>query len=100
MTCLGTPSTCASSTGGAPNRQQRLPSVPEIRALSWRVFVDTAAPPPHDIHPDGTGPLVDVELPVELGERSLVCLIAAPASPEADTVPTPAVRRRIVLPDD
>ncbi len=88
------------SHSGSTPRSFRLPSVPAIRGLSWRVFVDTAAPPPHDIHPDGTGPLVDVELPVELGERSLVCLIAAPASPESDTVPTPAVRRRIVLPGD
>jgi hypothetical protein len=47
-----------------------------IADLPWRVFVDTARQPPHDIHPGGAGPFVNVSKPLELPERSFVCLTA------------------------
>jgi glycogen operon protein len=67
--------------GTAP-RAFRLPSAPAIRRLAWRVFVDTSVPPPLEIHPDGSGPLVNVDAPLELSERSLVCLVAPSSPPE------------------
>jgi len=65
----------------------RFPHAAALRGLSWRMLIDTGRAPPHDIHPAGEGPLVDVEKPIELVDRSLVCLVA-------DAVP-PTGRRRI-----
>jgi hypothetical protein len=45
------------------------------------MFVNTNGAVPHDIHADGRGPLVDVTQPIELAERSLVCLVADMVSP-------------------
>jgi glycogen operon protein len=74
---------------GSLPRSFRVPESPAVRALAWRVFVQTAMEPPHDVLPDGTGPLVDVERPLELAARSLVCLVADPVSE-----PAPSVGRR------
>jgi isoamylase len=90
---------------GSLPRAFRMPSPPVVRQLRWRRFVDTGAPPPHDIHPNGDGPLIDVELPLELRERSLVCLVADPhetatkhaVGGRADAVGSPS---RIVLARD
>jgi glycogen operon protein len=78
---------------GSLPRGFRFPESPAIRALAWRVFVQTAAAPPADVLPDGTGPLIDVDRPVELPARSLLCLVAEPA-PE----PAPTSGRRRVAP--
>jgi glycogen operon protein len=74
--------------GSAP-RIFHFPQAEAVRSLTWRLFVDTGRSPPHDVHPAGTGPLVDVERPVELADRSLVCFLA-------DAAPEP--RRRIAGP--
>jgi glycogen operon protein len=67
---------------GSLPRRFHVPTTPAIAALPWRMFVNTNGPVPHDIHADGRGPLVDVTQPIELAERSLVCLVA-------DMVPPP-----------
>jgi glycogen operon protein len=74
--------------GSAP-RIFHFPQAEAVRSLTWRLFVDTGKSQPHDEHPAGTGPLVDVERPVELADRSLVCFLA-------DAAPEP--RRRIAGP--
>jgi glycogen operon protein len=74
--------------GSAP-RIFHFPQAEAVRSLTWRLFVDTGKSQPHDVHPAGTGPLVDVERPVELADRSLVCFLA-------DAAPEP--RRRIAGP--
>jgi isoamylase len=61
---------------GALPRTFHFPQSPVIADLPWRVFVETAKQPPLDIHPNATGPLVNVSKPLELAERSLVCLVA------------------------
>ena len=67
----------------------RFPDSPALRDLAWRVFVDTSRAPPDDIVAGGDGPEIDVSQPLELAERSLVCLVA-------DAGPPPP-RRRIGL---
>jgi isoamylase len=59
----------------------RFPRPEAISSLPWRLFIDTARSAPDDIHPDGNGPPVNVGGVLELGERSLVCLVAAAAPP-------------------
>jgi glycogen operon protein len=68
---------------GSLPRTFRFPHSPLVAGLPWRLFVDTARMPPDDIHPDGKGPLIDVARPLEMPERSLVCLVAdaVPAKP-------------------
>ena len=58
------------------SRSFRIPASGPIPRLSWRWFIQTALPPPADIHADGRGPLADPCLPVELPPRSLACLVA------------------------
>jgi hypothetical protein len=53
------------------------------------LFIDTGRSPPADIHAAGAGPLIDVRQPLELSDRSLVCLLADAQPP---------VRRRIAGP--
>jgi len=53
-----------------------LPRPAIVRDRPWRLFVHTGREPPDDVQPDGSGPLVDVERPLELPPRSLVCLVA------------------------
>ena len=61
---------------GSDPRDFRLPAAAAVRALHWRMFVDTRAEPPDDIHPEGRGPLVTPEAPLALPGRALVCLVA------------------------
>ncbi len=61
---------------GAGVRSFTMPRPQAVRDLPWRLFVDTSRPSPHDIFTDGEGPAIDVERPLELPERSLVCLVA------------------------
>jgi isoamylase len=61
---------------GSLPRTFRLPHAPALTALPWRLFLHTGRPSPDDIHPDGRGPTVDFAEPLELPERSLVCLVA------------------------
>jgi isoamylase len=65
---------------GSLTRRFHVPLPPTIAALPWRLFFDTSRPPPDDIFPDGTGPLVDASQPRELIERSLVCMVADAAA--------------------
>jgi glycogen operon protein len=66
-----------------------LPAPAIIRALPWRVFVQTGRPAPNDIFADGRGPLVDPTQPLELPGRSLVCLVASPAEAVAAQTAVP-----------
>jgi glycogen operon protein len=61
---------------GSLPRTFRFPEVPALRNLAWRLFVHTGNRPPADIFPDGSGALVDLTEPLEVPERSLVCLVA------------------------
>jgi len=74
--------------GSAP-KSFHVPRAEAVRGLPWRLFIDTSRPPPADIHPAGAGPLIDVEQPLELSDRALVCLLADAQPP---------VRRRIAGP--
>jgi len=76
---------------GSLPRTFSLPRHPAVRGLPWKAFVHTGRPAPEDVHPEGTGPLIDVEGPLEVPERSLVCLVADAGSPPA---------RRIAFSDD
>jgi len=53
-----------------------LPQPAVVRDRPWRLFLHTGRESPEDIHPDGSGPLVDVGRPLDLPPRSLVCLVA------------------------
>ena len=76
---------------GALPRTFHFPQSPVIADLPWRVFVDTSKRSPHDIHPENTGPLVNVSKPLELPERSLVCLVADVVAPRPQPrLPAPA----------
>jgi glycogen operon protein len=66
-----------------------LPAPAIIRALPWRVFVQTGRAAPNDIFADGRGPLVDASQPLELPGRSLVCLVASPAEAVAAQTAVP-----------
>ena len=68
---------------GSLPRSFQFPRPLAIRNLTWRLFVDTGREPPHDIHEGGKGPVIDVTKPLELPERSLVCLVAEPEKPES-----------------
>ncbi|HEY6563543.1 MAG TPA: hypothetical protein VIY86_03555, partial [Pirellulaceae bacterium] len=53
------------------------------RAETWRLFVDTAMEPPHDIFPDADGPTPPPSGRIKLMERSLRCYVAhAPGDPD------------------
>ncbi len=67
---------------GSLPRTFQMPTSPLVRSLPWRLFVHTGQQPPQDIFPDASGPLVDVEAPFELPERSLVCLVADDGQPD------------------
>ena len=68
---------------GSLPRTFHFPQAPALRALRWQTLLNTGRQPPNDIHPAGDGPVIDVEKPLELCERSLVCLVAdtKPISP-------------------
>jgi len=61
---------------GSLPRTFRFPVSPALRALRWRVFVDTGLPAPGDVQPDAAGPAVDVEAALERPARSLLVLAA------------------------
>lgn len=67
--------------GGTLPRTFTFPRSMPLRALTWRVVVHTGQHSPHDVYPDGDGPTVDVEVPIVLPERGLVCLVADPQPP-------------------
>ena len=59
--------------GGGP-RTFAMPQPKAVRTLPWRLFVHTSQSPPNDIFADGRGPVINVEKPLLLPERSLVVL--------------------------
>ncbi|MFM7205610.1 MAG: glycogen debranching protein GlgX [Planctomycetaceae bacterium] len=67
-----------------------LPKSTVIRTLPWRRFVHTGLASPDDLIADAAGPLVDLDKPLDLPGRSLVCLVASPA----EAVATQAVAPR------
>jgi glycogen operon protein len=74
--------------GSAP-KTFHFPQAEPLRALRWRLFIDTGRSPPADIHPAGAGPLIDVRQPLALSDHALVCLLADAQPP---------TRRRIAGP--
>jgi glycogen operon protein len=50
----------------------------ELRSLNWRTFIDTASPPPRDVHPGCNGPRLPRQK-IEMLGRSLMCFVAEPA---------------------
>ena len=61
--------------GGGP-RTFAMPQPKAVRTLPWRLFVHTSQSPPNDIFADGRGPVINVEKPLLLPERSLVVMVA------------------------
>jgi glycogen operon protein len=80
---------------GSASGTFHLPQTAAVRGLPWRLFVHTAQESPGDIFPDGSGPAIDPDRPLELPERSLVCLVAA-AAPVAATSQTPRLEPEAV----
>jgi glycogen operon protein len=76
---------------GSLPRTFHFPRSEPLRALRWQTFLHTGRRFPDDVFPEGDGPLIDVDLPLELPERSLVCLVADAGAPP----PPPPPRRRI-----
>ena len=66
---------------GSLPRSFHFPRSEPLRQLAWRRLLDTGRQPPADVAAEGRGPPVDVEKPLELPERSLVCLVADVARP-------------------
>ena len=62
---------------GAEPREFQLPAV--VREIPWRRFVNTAADPPGDVHPELDGPSPPPEGNLTLESRSLVCYVAPDA---------------------
>ncbi len=60
--------------GGAAAQKFVFPKI--AQAYSWWQFLNTAAAPPKDIHPDLDGPAPPADWTVELESRSLVCYVA------------------------
>ncbi len=63
---------------GSLPRSFVFPRSEPLRALSWRQVVHTGHRPPADVYPDEEWPLVDVDMPIILPERGLVCLMGEP----------------------
>ncbi len=59
---------------GAAARPFQIPAV--ARSIPWRLFINTAAEPPGDVHPNLDGPAAPPEGIVTLEPRSLVCYVA------------------------
>jgi isoamylase len=66
---------------GSLPRSFHFPRSAPLRQLAWRRLLDTGRQPPADVAAEGRGPPVDVDQPLELAERSLVCLVADVARP-------------------
>jgi glycogen operon protein len=58
----------------AGNEPHRFVVPPAAANLNWRLFIDTAAPTPHDIYPDADGPAPAVDITME--NHSLRCYVA------------------------
>jgi glycogen operon protein len=56
------------------SKQFVLPAI--ARAETWRLFLDTAATPPHDIYPAADGPPPPKTGRIKLADRSLRCYVA------------------------
>jgi isoamylase len=59
---------------GVARREFSIP--PEVRHLSWGLFVDTAAESPRDIFPSGDGPAAPAGGSLQLRERSMMVFLA------------------------
>jgi len=66
---------------GSLPRSFQFPRSEPLRQLDWRWFIDTGRPPPEDVCPVPHGPPVDLNEPLILSDRSLVCLVADVARP-------------------
>lgn len=66
---------------GTLPRSFTFPQSEPLRALTWRIVVQTGHRSPHDIYADGEGPAVSPDIPIVLPERGMVCLVAEPAGP-------------------
>jgi isoamylase len=64
------------SNAGSLPRLFQFPRPIPIRDLDWRLFIHTGQAPPEDVFESGCGPHLDPSEPIELPERSLVCLVA------------------------
>ena len=80
------------ANAGSLPRTFSFPRSEPLRGLVWQTFLQTGRRSPDDVYPAGDGPVIDVELPLELPERSLVCLVANAAAPPP---PPPPPRRRL-----
>lgn len=49
---------------------------PTAEGQKWRLFADTAAPPPHDIYPNLDGPLLPKSHKLALAGRSFCCYVS------------------------
>jgi isoamylase len=67
---------------GSLPRRFHFPRPAALARLKWRLFIHTGHQSPDDIHPVGSGPEIDVEAPLELPERSFVCLVADAVAPQ------------------
>jgi len=64
------------SNAGSLPRLFQFPRPIPIRDLDWRLFIHTGQAPPEDVFESSCGPHLDPSEPIELPERSLVCLVA------------------------
>jgi glycogen operon protein len=76
---------------GSLPRTFQFPRPSAIRSLTWRLFIDTGREPPNDVFAGGQGPVIDVTKPLELPERSFVCLVADAETSESSGRQTPFV---------
>jgi len=72
-------------SGSAP-RSFVLPDAEAVRGLPWRLFLHTGQPAPRDVFPVGEGPAIDPTKPIEVPDRSLVCLVAEVVPPAVPKV--------------
>ncbi len=61
--------------GGVDAKTFRVPAL--ARSASWRLFIDTAAESPVDVHPELDGPRFPANGKIRLQSHSLVCYMAA-----------------------
>jgi isoamylase len=78
------------TNAGSEPRTFRVPQPAAVRSLPWRLFVHTGQNPPDDVFVDARGPVIDVEQPLELPPRTLVCLVADANSAVATRSAPPA----------
>ena len=71
---------------GSLPRVFHFPEPAAISQLPWRLFIHTGREAPNDIFANGQGPGVDIQQPIELPERSLVCMVADAAPPDREGI--------------